>query len=276
MQNVLSRGVKARFLSILVFAAGAIGTATIGWAGRSNPANECLAGFDDVPSANVAGGLYKCTDCDPACDTDGAATANQTCTFQLNVCGNLPSSSCTAADLKKLKAKSKCGRVTLTPSGTSSVCGAFTGTVKLKRRGRKPGKCKVMVMARANGRPKRQDTDKLVLECDPLPSGASCPTTTTTTTTSTTTTTLASVCGNSEIEPGETCDPPCQAGGECTGAMVCRNDCQGCIMPAPCDTTACGATVTQLSFTTGVPDIGTTATHVWPTLIVPTVPAATA
>jgi hypothetical protein len=258
MQNVPLRGLSARSLLVAVIGAGVIGWAANGWAARSNPANECLAGFDDVPEANVAGGLLKCTDCDPACDTDGAGTANQTCTFQLSVCGNLPSETCEAGDLKKLKAKSKCGQVTLTPSGTSSVCGSFTGTVKLKKPGRRAGKCKVMVMAKVNGRPKRMDADKLTLQCDPLPSGSSCPTTSTTTTstTSTTSTTLA-VCGNGVIETGETCDPPCQANGECTGGTVCRSDCQGCITPAPCDAGACGSPVTQLSFITSPPDVGT-------------------
>ena len=56
------------------------------------------------------------------------------------------------------------------------------------------------------------------------------PTTTTTTpptTTSTTTTTLPPVCGDGNVDPGETCDPPgsLQGGGHLTR---CRDDCTFC------------------------------------------------
>jgi hypothetical protein len=243
------------------FLAGAalVGLAAPGLA-KVKPANECLAKFTNVPAANFDGGTFKCSECDPACDMDAVATANQSCTFKIRVCADAldPTGTCQAATLKKVKVKSKCGSATLTPSGTSSVCGAFTGTVKTKKKGRnrfRAGKCKVTIMALANGRPKRLDSDKLVLECDPQ-AAATCPTTTTTTTSSTTTT-LKPVCGNGILEPGEVCDTPCAAGGQCTGGMVCNHDCSGCITPGPCGAT-CGATApTRMSFTTTPPSVGT-------------------
>jgi hypothetical protein len=226
---------------------------------RTKPANECLAQFTNVPAANLNGGTYKCSECDAACDMDGVTMPDQSCKFVIRVCADQldPSGVCKPSDLKKVKVKSKCGSATLTPSGTSSVCGSFTGTVRTKKRGRrfKPGKCKVTIMAVANGRPKRVDSDKLMLVCVPQ-TASSCPTTTSTTTT-TTTIPAPPVCGNGTLEPGEVCDTPCAGGGTCTGGMVCNHDCSGCITPAPCGAT-CGATApTRLKMTTTAPMVGT-------------------
>ncbi len=56
-------------------------------------------------------------------------------------------------------------------------------------------------------------------------------TTSTTTTTTSSTTTTVPVCGNSQVEVGEQCDPP---GSSCGGNGTCQNDCT-----CPCDLNGC-------------------------------------
>src|SRR5207249_2146477 len=68
------------------------------------------------------------------------------------------------------------------PSGMSSVCGSFTGIVKTKKKGKKPGHCTVSVMVSSSDHPKKMDKDKLVFTCNPQ-TAATCPSPTTTTTT---------------------------------------------------------------------------------------------
>jgi hypothetical protein len=246
----------------IMIGAALIGVATPGSA-KSKPANECLVRFRDVPVANIDGGVLTCADCDPTCDTDGVNTPNNACTFKLTICANAhdPTGTCQPANLKKVKVKSKCSgsAVTLTPSGTNSVCGAFTGTVHQKKKGKnkfKTGKCKITAMALANGKPKRLDTDMLTLECA-VQTAATCPTTSTTTVTTTTTTTTAPpVCGDGTITPPEVCDPPCTTNGQCTGNQVCNSTCSGCITPAACGA-ACGAvTPTRLRSVNTAPMVG--------------------
>src|SRR5206468_790636 len=100
---------------------------------------ECLSEFQGVPAGDENGGTFSCTDCDPSCDSDGVATPNKKCTFQLQICLNHAQGTCTAADLKKVKVKAKGCKVAglrPTPSGMSSPCGAFTGVVvKTKKKG---------------------------------------------------------------------------------------------------------------------------------------------
>src|SRR6266852_8586584 len=145
---------------------------------------ECLSQFQGVPAGDENGGSLTCTDCDPSCDSDGVATPNKMCTFQLQVCLNHAQGTCTAANIKKVKVKGMGCKVTglrPTPAGTSSLCGAFTGiTVKTKKKGKKPGKCTIVVMASSKGKPKKVDKDKLLLTCNPQ-FAASCPSPTTTT-----------------------------------------------------------------------------------------------
>ena len=247
--------------------------------------NDCLLNFEGVPDNATQGGAVSCDDCNPACDTDGEATANKACTFNIRACANQPGTGCTAADLKKVKVKKVNGscKVTglkFTPQGTSSVCGSFTGVVvKTKKNGRKPGKCKIKISAQSTTKPRQKDNDVLTLTCEPQ-TATSCPTTTTTTTpttTSTTTTTLVvcgdgfrggseacddgnltdndgcdsnctiPACGNGIVNPslGEACDPPCGAG--CTGGQICNSQCQ-CEAATAC---ACGTPdPSTLRFTT--------------------------
>jgi hypothetical protein len=152
---------------------------------------ECLAQFDDVLAVSPNGGTLACNDCDPGCDTDGVTTPDKACTFKFRVCANTPNAgnpSCISTGLRKLNVRFECGRTIFKRRGPSAGCDEFTQRVKLKKRGRRPGRCTVSVEALSRRKPRRKDRDKLVLECNPQPAG-SCPVATTTSTTATTSTT---------------------------------------------------------------------------------------
>src|SRR5437016_847644 len=171
-------------------------------AGRSSHAvmdatTECLIGFSGVPDADKNGGTITCTDCDPTCDDNGAGTANGSCTFTLQLCANRAEGACTGTALKRVKVRGKCqgtSSLGFSPSAEASSCGPMSSVLaKLKKRGTKPGKCKIVVMTRSSAKPRKVDKDTLTLLCNPRPSGEACPATSTTTTTTvsgTSTTTL--------------------------------------------------------------------------------------
>ena len=172
-------------------------------AGRSSHAvmdatTECLIGFSGVPDADKNGGTITCTDCDPTCDDDGAGTANGSCMFTLQLCANRAEGACTGTALKRVKVKGKCqgtSSLGFSPSGEASSCGPMSGVLaKLKKRGTKPGKCKIVVMTRSSAKPRKVDKDTLTLVCNPRPSGEACPTTSTTTTTVSGTSTTTLMC----------------------------------------------------------------------------------
>ncbi|TMA73214.1 MAG: hypothetical protein E6J77_24695 [Deltaproteobacteria bacterium] len=187
--------------SFSLFAVALIGAmALVGTARRAAAQSDCLAQFQDVPAAALNGGTITCTDCDAGCDQDvgTSPTANQSCTFNFRICVNEASATCVAGTLKKVKVVKKKG-VTgslIKPSGTSSACGAFTAVVKTKGKGKKAGTTKVKVIVQTSEKPKRHDTNTLVLECDPLPTGSSCATTTSTSTSTTSTTSTTIVCAD--------------------------------------------------------------------------------
>ena len=142
---------------------------------------ECLTTFADVPDADKNGGVIQCTDCDPNCDADGVNSANGSCTFKLKVCADEADGSCTATELKRVTVKGRCGASALAPvpSGAAPSCGAEAGiAVKLTKRGKKPGKCKITAKATSSSKPRRIDKDALTLVCNPRPAGQACPTTT--------------------------------------------------------------------------------------------------
>jgi len=189
------RETRSRRAAIVALAA----TLVAGGSSRAvmDATTECLIGFSGVPDADKNGGTITCTDCDPACDDDGAGTANGSCLFNLQLCANRAEGACTGTALKRVKVKGKCqgtSSLGFSPSGEASSCGPMSGVLaKLKKRGTKPGKCKIVVMARSSAKPRKVDKDTLTLVCNPRPSGQACPTTSTTTTTivsGTTTTTL--------------------------------------------------------------------------------------
>ncbi len=120
---------------------------------------ECLVGFSGVPDADKNGGTLS---------GDGVGGS---CTFNIGVCANQPDSGCTGTSLKKVKVKGRCkgaSSLSFSPSGEAGSCGPTSGvTVKLKRRGKKPGKCKLVAMTQSTGKPKRVDKDVLNLVCNP-------------------------------------------------------------------------------------------------------------
>jgi hypothetical protein len=101
------------------------------------------------------------------------------CTFNLALCVNEPQQGCTASSFQKKKftAMGHCGpvrQVSVSPSGTSSVCGAFTGVkVRTRSSGKKEGRCRIMAAVRTGKTNARTDVDHLLLKCEP-PTG-SCP-----------------------------------------------------------------------------------------------------
>jgi len=232
-------------VSVMVAALGVLGARTVGAA--ENPANDCLIGVLDEQGSTVT--TITCTDGD-SCDADGAT--NQTCTFSLQACVNLPGvSGCAQRPIKKAKVTPASAGITVTPSGDSSACGAFTDVVvKLKKRGRKAGKKKLTARAIADVKPfgKNKDADKVVLTCTPCPSESCVPPSTTSTTTtpgtSTTSTTIAAEpsCGDGAVNGTEACDPAaattgCGAGETCMppGAIT-ECTCKTCTPVNPVDT----------------------------------------
>src|SRR5439155_9280359 len=132
---------------------------------------ECLIGFGDVPDADKNGGVLQCTDCDPACDADGIRTANGSCTFKLKVCLNQAAGACTATSLKTPVIKGRCGVSALAlAAAVGPACGSDGNlVVKLTKRGKRAGKCKITAKAVSSGKPRRTDKDLLMLVCNPRP-----------------------------------------------------------------------------------------------------------
>jgi hypothetical protein len=131
------------------------------WPGiaQSQSKDECLVEFQDE-SGSIA-------------DNDSrmlTATRNK-CTFNLRLCTNVVKAGCDPASFqtKKFHATGHCGPVAhlqVTPSGTSSVCGAFTGiTVRTKQK--KEGRCVVRAAVRSAKTHARHDVDTVTLLCEP-------------------------------------------------------------------------------------------------------------
>lgn len=122
-------------------------------------ADECLVGFSGVPDTQRDGGTLQ-----------GTASAGA-CTFPLQVCANRTDPDCPTTALKRVKVKGKCHGASLsfTPSGDGFSCSSATSplTVKLKKHGKKAGKCIVTATAKSAGTPRRVDRDVLTLICNP-------------------------------------------------------------------------------------------------------------
>jgi hypothetical protein len=112
-------------------------------------------------------------------DLADGATVMQTavhgkCTFNLDMCANVPQAGCDPATFtpKKFHATGHCGPVAklqvTAPSGTGSACGAFTGiTVRTKKSGKKEGKCVIRAAVRSARTQARTDKDTVTLLCEP-------------------------------------------------------------------------------------------------------------
>ena len=108
---------------------------------------------------------------------DGTAlmqtATGKACVFTLRLCTNAVQPGCEPASFqtKRFRASGHCGavaRLEVTPSGTGSVCGAFTSvTVRTKGNGRKEGRCVVRAAVRSARTHTRRDVDRVTLLCEP-------------------------------------------------------------------------------------------------------------
>jgi hypothetical protein len=175
--------------------------------GKGKPETDCFIGLEGYepedlsPFGRKGKPAIQCTDCDPACDLDGVAEPNGSCTFSIAVRVNDPNvPGCTPAPLKKVKVKAKTKGTKITSKTSfqvaldgSSATSAFVDFPVLVKKFGKPkekaGKGKVVMLAK-----KPKDKDKFLIVCNPLPAGEQCPGATTTTTISSTTTTTTLPC----------------------------------------------------------------------------------
>jgi hypothetical protein len=119
-----------------------------------------------VTFEGIATGRIDCTDGDPACDADGAA--NGSCSFALRVCVATAVIGCQAAAVTSLKATPTKLAIPLpaVPASTPA-CGAPTAVVvPLRRNGRRPGRVSVKLVAKSDGKPKKE-RDVLRFRCLP-------------------------------------------------------------------------------------------------------------
>ena len=155
--------------------------------GGGQAGSECYVEFD-VLGATSPKNRLTCEDGDPACDVDGQC--GNGCTFSISLCVNQTNvPGCTPKPLHQPVFVSQHLLPLPSAQGTEAACGA-PGMVRvpLLRRhgGKRPGRRKILILARATSSSPRQDKNLLFLICTPR-TGA-CPTTTTTTSTTTTTT----------------------------------------------------------------------------------------
>jgi len=188
---------------VLVASWGGWSNAFISGDGKGPAANDCLIGLDGI-DPGIVGTLKgkrvaQCTDCDPACDADGVASPNGSCAFGLAACVNSPDvAGCTPEPVVSATVAPKTVGLQAPaplPIDAGFLCGP-TGTVVVttKKKGAKPGKRVLKLKARTGGKPKRRDSDAIMLVCNPRPAGQACPVAETTTSTiagQTTTSTIA-------------------------------------------------------------------------------------
>ena len=106
--------------------------------------------------------VVDCKDGDP-CDADG--TSNGACQFAISVCVNQPP--CTPVTVSKIQ-NARLFTLPALPATAPACAAAKNVEVKLRGKGKKPGKRQIRTIARTNGTPKK-DTDHFRLRC--LPGG---------------------------------------------------------------------------------------------------------
>lgn len=187
--------------------------------------DECLVEFGDSRGA--------LPDMGTLCQT----AIGRVCVFNLQLCLNQPQQGCTPADFKqkKFRASGHCGpvgKLRVTPSGTSSACGAFAGiTVRTKNKGKRQGQCRIRAAVRSAKTHARRDVDKITLVC--MPPSDQCPSATTTTTRSSATTTSQPPTPTTVLPTTTTTLPGCghtapMCNGSCPGGRTCRMRAHGC------------------------------------------------
>src|SRR5688572_25298741 len=215
--------------------------------------NDCLVGYDSFFDAGDVTlqkkkQIVTCTDCDPACDIDGVAEPNGSCTIDIGVCINQSGvDGCTpGSTLSKVKAKGKikgvkgsAGKILIPVPLEGSACGAHVDAVIPINEKKGQGSAKLNLngkVKKSSAGPGRKDVDKLTLVCQPLPACESCRAPTSTTTTVTPTSPTAPPCGNGTVDAGEECDFNASPSG-CNVGLTCINDCtcQDCVEPGVSD-----------------------------------------
>ncbi len=151
-------------LSILVGAVLALRPATA--TSAADPATkECLVALEDARET-VLGDMVTCHDGDPSCDADGAPDG--VCTFEVRACVNVPGiGACEPRELTRFVARPTRYGLTVSPLGSTFVCGAYADVaVRRKRNG---GARRARVLVRARGGPGRRvvDVDRTVFDCEP-------------------------------------------------------------------------------------------------------------
>jgi len=151
----------------LIVVAGTLGVLDPAMAGvASDPtAKECLVALEDEHES-VLGDSVSCHDGDPRCDADGVS--NGVCAFHTRACVNLPEvAACKARDIRRFRALPRRVGITLTPSGTAFVCGAYADvTVPLRRHGTR-GRVRVVARVRGSAGRSAVDVDRTTFTCEP-------------------------------------------------------------------------------------------------------------
>ena len=224
----------------------------LGGTGKS----DCYAaidveGVEAGTSAVVNNKKIECTDGE-ACDS--GTCGDGICNMQVAVCINQPGLAGCAppSRLQKLQVKGKVN-LEIPQVLEGPACGEFLDVpIQTKRGGKKPGKAKLVVLAKApKGTKPAKDSDSYELTCVPRSVECPPPTTTTTSTSSTssstilpatttttssaTTTTFSPDCPNGSPDPGEECDDGNQndADGCTTACRICGN--REITVPETCD-----------------------------------------
>src|SRR5579875_993779 len=195
-EELMSKLPRSAFLGLGINLAAVVPASAVRVPGSPAPAG-CYAVFD-VEGRSASGKKVTCSDCDASCDIGGpAGQADGQCVFMVRYCLNdtTAAPACKAAGIQKVKSRLlQPGTLTFPAPASDTDCGAATPiTVKLKKKGKKPGKRVVTLVAQGvKGTKPKVERGELVLVCTPHPTGP-CPTTTTTTSTTTTSTTTTTV-----------------------------------------------------------------------------------
>ncbi len=120
--------------------------------------DTCLVSVHDSNNQPIATGTQVCQQ-----------ASGKVCTFNLQACVNDAATGCAAAQFKgkKIRAKGHCGaigKLNVSPSGTSSICGATAG-IKVHAKKKGPGRCNIRIAGKTTDG--RQDIDKFTLLCNP-------------------------------------------------------------------------------------------------------------
>jgi hypothetical protein len=158
------KATAARWRRLIVIA-GTLGVLEPAGAASDPTAKECLVALEDEQES-VLGDSASCHDGDTRCDVDGVA--NGVCKFRTRACVNLPGvAACKARELRRFRALPRRLGITLTPSGTASVCGAFADVNVPVRKNGTAGRLRVVTRVRGSAGRSAVDVDRTIFECEP-------------------------------------------------------------------------------------------------------------